>query len=654
MSRDPAVTSAIEDLLGLWRREREAERQRFREERALIPWKERLARGLALADLVVDETLPAPGGRLVLCVRPQKAPPSGFDRHSVRLRPGDPVVLFQQAPEEPTAIPAVVERWRGATLGVAIEGELPDAYEDAPFRLEREAPEATFTRGEAALGALRDARGDLLALAKLAYATGTLEARPRDVPTAFFDEALDEAQRDAVRNALGTAPVALVHGPPGTGKTRCLIEIIRQARARDWRVLAVAASNVAVDNLAERLVAVGLPTLRLGHPARVLPSVEPHTLDARIDQSDASKLAREWVAEAAAIRKKTEARSARGTIDRVARREAFAEAGRLMRDARQHLRRVEQAVVELAPIVCCTLSGADHPTLRAARRDAENGAPFDLVVLDEATQAPDPLAWIALRMAPRAILAGDPNQLPPTIVDPEAARRGLGTTIFERLVQRQGDRVVRMLVTQHRMHEAIMAFPSAALYQGKLVAHPAVARHRLEDLGVVDDPLRDAPLVFIDAAGAGWGDDKRDGDLSTRNRELADRTAAEVRRLLSRGVPPSDVAVLTPYDAQVGELRQRLAADVQRGLEVGSIDGFQGREKEAVVVDLVRSNDQNDIGFLADVRRMNVALTRARRFLVVVGDSATIGQHRFYAAFLEAVERHGVWASTFSDDASAF
>ncbi|MFO0747442.1 MAG: AAA domain-containing protein [Myxococcota bacterium] len=314
MSRDPDVTAAIDDLLALWRRERDAERARFREERALLPWKERLARGQALADLIVHETLPAPGGRLVLCVAPTKAGPIAFDRHTLRMRAGDPVVLFQLSPDEPGAIPAVVERWRGATLGIAIDGDLPEAFEDAPFRLEREAPEATFARGEAALQGIRnDARGDELALARLVYGKGVLETQPRDAPTAFFDESLDEVQRDAVRNALTTLPMALVHGPPGTGKTRCLIEVIRQARARGWRVLATAASNVATDNLAERLIACGVPTLRLGHPARVLPSVEDHTLDARIDQSDASRLAKQWVAEAAAIRRKTEARSSRGT-----------------------------------------------------------------------------------------------------------------------------------------------------------------------------------------------------------------------------------------------------------------------------------------------------------------------------------------------------
>jgi len=652
MQQTPEET--VRDLLALWQRERQAARERFRLERDLIPWKERIERGLAAHDLSIEETLPAPGGRLVLVVRSDDP---RFDRNTLRLRPGDPVRLFIQDPNEPTALHAIVERWRGPALGIAVDGDVPEVYEDKPFRLEREAPEATFDRGQRAMERLKDAHGETAHLLKVVYGKAMLEwvgqervrgqpLRGLRGPVRVFDQDLDEAQRDAVDHVLNTLPIALLHGPPGTGKTRCLVEVIRQLVAKGQRVLAVAASNVAVDNLVERLVAHRVNALRLGHPARVLPEVEPYTLAARLDAHEASKLTRSWVHEANMLRKKTENQAARGTGDRHARREAFAEARRLMKDARMHLRRVEQALVAQCPVVCATLAGADAGVLRDET--------FDVVVIDEATQAVDPLAWIALSSAPRAILAGDPHQLPPTVIDPEAARRGLGTTIFDRLYRRLGDAAVRMLTTQHRMHVDIMAYPSEALYQGRLVAHPAVAQHTLDDLAVAADPLRPGARVWLDCAGAGYADEKREPDGSTRNPEMAARTATEVLRLLSRGLAPSDCAVLTPYDAQVSELRARLAAAMEAGLEVGSIDGFQGREKEAIVLDLVRSNDAADIGFLADIRRMNVALTRARRFLLVVGDSATIGQHPFYAGFLTDVETRGAWVSVFSDDGGLF
>jgi len=640
MQQTPEET--VKELLALWQRERQAARERFRLERDLIPWKERIERGLAAHDLSIEETLPAPGGRLVLVVRSDDP---RFDRNTLRLRPGDPVRLFIQDPNESTALHAIVERWRGPALGIAVDGDVPEVYEDKPFRLEREAPEATFDRAQRALERLKDAHGETAHLLKVVYGKSMLE-RVGQERVRVFDADLDEAQIDAVDHVLTTLPIALLHGPPGTGKTRCLVEVIRQLVARGLRVLAVAASNVAVDNLVERLVQHRVNALRLGHPARVLPEVEPYTLAARLDAHEASKLTRGWVNEANTLRRKTENQAARGTGDRQARREAFAESRRLMKDARMHLRRVEQAIVAQCPVVCATLAGSDAAVLRDET--------FDVVVIDEATQAVDPLAWIALSAAPRAILAGDPHQLPPTVIDHEAARRGLSTTIFDRLYRRLGDTAVRMLTTQHRMHVDIMAYPSAALYERRLVAHPSVAHHSLEDLGVEPDPLRPGARVWVDCAGAGYADEKREPDGSTRNPEMATRTVNEVLRLLSRGLAPSDCAVLTPYDAQVSTLRARLATAMEAGLEVGSIDGFQGREKEAIVLDLVRSNDGSDIGFLSDIRRMNVALTRARRFLLVVGDSATIGQHPFYAGFLTDVELRGTWVSVFSDDAGLF
>ena len=225
-------------------------------------------------------------------------------------------------------------------------------------------------------------------------------------------------------------------------------------------------------------------------------------------------------------------------------------------------------------------------------------------------------------------------------------------TIFERLEAAKKGDLLRLLVVQHRMHEAIMAFPSASMYDGRLIAAPEVARHRLEEIpGVIADPLRPAPWHFIDASGKGWTEERSGDDPSTCNPGEAERVVAEARRLLSRGLSPSDLAIITPYDAQVRLLREALREERADGLEIGSVDGFQGREKEAIIVDLVRSNDANDIGFLADTRRMNVALTRARRFLLVIGDAGTLAGHRYYDAFLDAAQKSQAWISAWSDDA---
>jgi superfamily I DNA and/or RNA helicase len=424
--------------------------------------------------------------------------------------------------------------------------------------------------------------------------------------------------------------------------------VIRQRAARGERVLAVAASNAAVDHLGERLLAAGAPVVRIGHPARVAEALEAHTLDARIAE-EAEALVRRWNDQARELRRRASARGERGA-PREARAELRAElralrdeARALERDARAELARAEARILAGATVVLATCAGAEHPALRDRA--------FDVVVVDEATQSPDPLTLVAAGRARALVLAGDPCQLPPTVVDPEAARAGLGSTWFERLLAR-GDAPAVMLERQHRMHASIMRFPSESMYRGRLVAAPEVAAHALEDLGARQDPLRPGALRLIDLAGTGAAEEHAGpGDPSLRNPVAAARVAAETRRLLSRGLAAADVAVIAAYDAQVRLLRELLAPERAAGLEVGTVDGFQGREKEAIVVDTVRGNDRGELGFLADVRRMNVALTRARRFLLVVADSATVGGHPYFAALLATLAALDAHGSAWSDDA---
>jgi superfamily I DNA and/or RNA helicase len=222
-----------------------------------------------------------------------------------------------------------------------------------------------------------------------------------------------------------------------------------------------------------------------------------------------------------------------------------------------------------------------------------------------------------------------------------------------------------MLEQQHRMNEQIMTFPSRSMYGGKLRAAPEVAHHTLEDLGVLADPARPKPVWLVDTAGKDWIEERTEYDPggslnnmpafrfdpSTFNVGNAERVAAEARRVLSRGVAPTDLAIIAAYSAQARRLRDLLRAERAVGVEVGTVDGFQGREKEVVIVDLVRSNESGELGFLANTRRMNVALTRARRFLLVVADSATLGEHPYYGGlirYLDALDAHG---SAWSDEA---
>ncbi len=632
------IDQALEKLAALWRRERQTDHERFVERRQRLSFKERVAAGLALANLQVVDVTPAPGGMLrVSCEAP------GLDR--LRLGGGDPVSLWRSGSED-EQVRAVLARSYGDRISVVVNDELPGPFEDFGFNLDQDEMQTTFDRGDKAIRSFQEA-GKGTALGKLrAVLFGAAPCEfDRERPVDAYDTNLNPPQRAAVERALAAERVALIHGPPGTGKTRTLVEVIRQAIDREQRILATAASNSAVDNLAERLVEAGVEVVRIGHPARVSAAVEDRLLGVLVDRSEGATLAREWISEARKRKARLERRWDKLEWDeKRAEKSAIRD---LRRDARDQLRRVKNTILERAQVICATAAGADSALLGELE--------FDLVVLDEATQAVDPMALVALARAPKAVLAGDPCQLPPTVLDRVAEREGLGTTFFERLAVREGEDLVRLLTVQYRMHASIMAFPSESKYGGRLVADPSVAEHLIDDLDYVEpDPLRPSPLTFVDAAGKGWEEGHADDDPSTHNEGQGERTAREVRRLIGRGVSPTDIGVITPYYAQVRLLREQLVQEVADGLEIRSVDGFQGREKEAIVLDLVRSNDRNELGFLSDTRRMNVALTRARRLLLVVGDSATLGNNAYYTQFMAAVDACGDYLSAWADEAEPF
>ncbi|MBX3160923.1 MAG: AAA family ATPase [Deltaproteobacteria bacterium] len=636
----------LDSVATAWRAERMAVRAKVALERSGRMLAERVALGIAVAGLRVVDEQSAPRDR----VRVQVAVPDAIDLDNLRLSPGEPIRLWAEHPDEEGAIRGVLERREEQTLWLMLDRAVDEL--DREYALDPEAPEVTFDRGDAAI-----------ARARAALATSDL-ARLRDVaalvkparPVAArtwepLDEELDEIQRAAVDAALRSGDIALIHGPPGTGKTRTLVEVVRQRVARGERVLCAAPSNTAVDNLGVRLAAAGVRAVRLGHPARIAPGLAGLTIDAQVDADGATRLAREWRDRARAIRKT--AAGKRGAEAR----ELWAEARALDRDAAREIANAERAILERAEVVLATCIGCDHPLL--------GETVFACAIVDEATQAPDPLLLVPLARARVAVLAGDPHQLGPVVTGGAQVEATLASTIFERLLAAPADGTHVMLEQQHRMHAEIMTFPSRSMYDGRLVASPSVAQHRLDDLGVAADPLRPRPLWLVDTAGKDWIEQRTDFDPgsslnnapsfqfdpSTFNTGNAERITAEARRLLSRGLPPTEIAIIAAYSAQARRLRELLREERALGLEIGTVDGFQGREKEAVIVDLVRSNDRGEIGFLANTRRMNVALTRARRFLMVVADSATLGDHPYYAAFLAYVDEIDAHGSAWSDDA---
>ena len=590
--------------------ERAAEKERFESARSRLSLQQREARGIALADVEAVEEGGLAGRSLVTFARP-----GGRELGGSEIGVGSIITVVPKKERAFETVSGIVARRQRARLAVAFDEPPPDWATEGRVAIELQPSSATHERLSGAVRRMRDARRWH---PSLRGEPPRFEARE---PTELA-HALNAEQAAALELADRALDYALVHGPPGTGKTTVLVEVIRRAVARGESVLASAPSNLAVDNLVERLVAAGVDAVRIGHPARVLPSVVEHTLDQRTAAHDQARIAAELVEQAIRLRADARKRKQRRGPGRFSEaRDAEREARKLLAEAREFEDRAELAVLEKAQVILATLTGLESRALQ--------GREFDLAVVDEATQAVEPAAYLALLRANRAILAGDHLQLPPTVLSPDAA--ALSLSLFERLAAANPSAMIT-LAEQHRMNEKIMRYPSDALYAGKLRAHPAVAHHAIDEL----------PLEMIDTAGRGFEEETPEDSESKLNAGEAELAAAQVRRLLEQ-LKPQEIAVISPYDAQVQKLRQ-LLADVP-DLEIDTVDGFQGREKDAVVVSLVRSNDAGELGFVADIRRINVALTRARKKLVVIGDSATVARHPFYAGFVKYAESIGAWRS---------
>ncbi|KNG45444.1 P-loop containing nucleoside triphosphate hydrolase protein [Stemphylium lycopersici] len=475
------------------------------------------------------------------------------------------------------------------------------------------------------------------------------------------DPSLNDSQQEAIRFALASREIALIHGPPGTGKTHTLIELILQLLKQNLRLLVCGPSNISVDNIVERLASHKVPMVRLGHPARLLPSVLNHSLDVLTRTSEAAALVQD-------VRKEMDDKqsSIRKTRNARERRQIYTELKELRQEYREREKGCVNNLVTGSKVVLATLHGAGGFHLK--------GQEFDVVIVDEASQALEAQCWVPLLWvkANKLVLAGDHLQLPPTIKslnskDSKAAKKTkekkapaggddpnkptvkpmqgitLETTLFDRLLALHGPSIKRMLTTQYRMHEKIMRFPSDELYDSKLIAADFVKERLLTDLKYEVQGTEDTqePLVFWDTQGGDFPEKVEDegvigkggkgmslGDSKSNEAEAA-LVKMHVGNLIDAGVKAEDIAVVTPYNAQLALLAGMLK-EAYPGIELGSVDGFQGREKEAVIVSTVRSNPEHEVGFLGEKRRLNVAMTRPKRHLCVVGDSDTIS--RMYAS----------------------
>ena len=566
-----------------------------------------------------------------------------------RLRVGAPVILSSLAEGDDSTLSGVVSARKTDSIEVAVE-HWPTAQH---YDLDLAGDEVTRNRERAALQAVSQAGGRLAQLRKILL--GELDPEFRRPRLPEFDaepelpplQHLNTAQQQAVAFALSARDLAIIHGPPGTGKTTTVVEFIRQVTDRGETVLACAPSNTAVDNLLERLVATDQSVVRLGHPARVKKELQEHTLDALVESHENNRWVKQLLRDAEQLYQKTQ-RYTRARPMRGEKQEMRREVKRLKWEARALERRSIAEVLTQSRVVCTTTT---------IDKELLGDRSFDWVVIDEACQCTESASWIPLLRADRILLAGDHCQLPPTVISQEAAAEGYARSMMERLIDTYGDSITRQLNVQYRMHAKIMSFSSEQFYENTLVADAAVQGHTLSDLaGVAALPLdarpeiapelTTGPLRFIDTAGADYDEELEPEGLSKRNPLEGQLVLHKVEQLLAVGVDVRDIAVIAPYAAQVRWLRQHAP---ERALEIDTVDGFQGREKEVVVISLVRSNRTGEIGFLADTRRMNVALTRARRKLIVIGDSSTLGRHPFYSALLEYFELHDAYGSVWDE-----
>lgn len=614
--------------------ESDAEAEQMRQKMGRLSASEAEKSGLCLTGLVIREESSGLGGRFLLTLG--KKNPSQ-DLPWSRLGSGSPVLLTPEGDKG--------DGWRGmvcdrkdSTIRVAFDRPIEDDRETPLYRLDLSTDETSRLRQRVALQQVQMAQKDRLAELR-AVLLGLSVPRFDPAREVFSprNPHLNPSQHAAVGTALAALDVAIIHGPPGTGKTTTLVEVIRQAVSRGERVLVCAPSNMAVDNLLEKLLEVGEKPVRLGHPGRVLPQLRDHTLDLMVDVHPDMRQARKISREAFQLFRKA-SKWTKNKPEPGLRQSQRQEARALLEDARQLESRAIERILDATPILCSTTTGLDSEIIGKRQ--------FDLLVVDEACQSTEPGCWIPILRCQRVVLAGDPFQLPPTILSADAARQGFSVSLLERLRDQFGESITRLLTIQYRMNEQIMRFSSREFYQDRLIADDSVKNHRLTDLeGITQEILTDQPVQFIDTAGASHDEEQEPDGESRRNPEEARLAAKKVRALIERGVKPSDIAIIAPYAAQVRLLREVL--DEVVGLEIDSVDGFQGREKEVVVLTLVRSNPEGDIGFLSDVRRINVAMTRARRKLLVIGDSATLANLDFYqrlAAYFEEIRAYQtVW-----------
>jgi ATP-dependent RNA/DNA helicase IGHMBP2 len=621
----------LQDLLKI---ERAQDQQTYQQLIESSSVNERRANGLSWYPIAIKDTEMGRGDYLTVEVERtthQELP------HQLRF--GATAALFSNHDAKENRVEGVITFQSGNRLKITLRSdELPDWSRDGKLGIDLLFDDNSYDEMQKAL--------------KLAAAKNENEKENRlikiltaEIPPTFDEEhpftshRLNPSQQQAVRKIVAANDLAIVHGPPGTGKTTTLVQAIKALIQKDHQqVLVVAPSNTAVDLLSEKLYDEKLNVLRVGNPARVSERLMSLTLDNKMAEHSRMKEIKKMKKQANEFRTMAHKyKRTFGKAEREQRKALFDEAHKIIKDVEKTEQYIMDDLISRAQVITATLVGANHYSVR--------NISYHTVVIDEAGQALEPACWIPILKAQKVVLAGDHYQLPPTIKSEEAARNGLNLTLLEKCVQHHPQAVV-LLEEQYRMHETIMGYSSHVFYQNRLRANIAVATHQLF--------ASDNAIAFIDTAGCGF-DEKTEGTAISNPEEAAfvfKHLTQYVEVLQSHYTTDNfpSLAVISPYRQQIQLLREQLQHNAAlqpflRNITVNTIDSFQGQEWDIVYISMTRSNNDNKIGFLSDVRRMNVAMTRARKKLVVIGDSATLSQFPFYADFIGYAERHNAYLS---------
>jgi ATP-dependent RNA/DNA helicase IGHMBP2 len=566
-----------------------------------------------------------------------------------QLRSGATVKVFNtQLTEKTQEIQGIIHFVQRNRMKITLYAQdVPDWIDNmnALIGVQLQFDNRSYQEMELALKQVRDARGTRLAeLRDILIGQRSKSTIAQAITPPFTN--LNDSQNKAVHLISASYDVSVVHGPPGTGKTTTLVAAIKHLSQTESTILVCASSNAATDLLTERIAESGVHVVRIGNVSRVDESVMSHTLDMTLLAHPESKNVKKIKIKAAELRKQAGTyKRTFGRDDAHKKRQQRQEANELMDWATQLENRIIDQILSGAQVITCTLVGAAASMLTPYK--------FRTVVIDEAAQALEPASWIPILKASRVVLAGDPFQLPPTVKSNAAAKMGLNHTLIEKCLKLIPD--VHLLDTQYRMNNAIMGFSNAWFYGNSLKAAEQVADHRLVALGGENLTLFE-PIVFIDTAGCDFEEKTHKDSIYNSSRYnqgellILREHFLKLSSHFSEHFQP-DIAIISPYREQVTRVEQLfreeadlapfVANNLRPQVTISTIDGFQGQERDIVYLSLVRSNPKAEIGFLSDFRRMNVAMTRARKLLVVIGDSATIGKTPFYEAFMEYVEKNG-------------